>query len=234
MHRSAFLLAVLSFLVAVSVPLHASEEPLIDKEDQKVMSSQTFLNAHPDMKYRTEGWLAYDEGRYEDALEKFTKAAGFGDKLSQAMLAEMAWKGIGQPVDRSLGYAWADISAERGYRQLVALREQYWKQLSEDERVRAMEIGQPLMEKYAHAVTGPALAKVIRNGRGWQNRGRLKRKLDVIVPGPYGMQTYIRGHDFYAEKFWNPKQYQEWVDEVWTDPPKENVDVGAPATIGVK
>lgn len=229
----ACFLAVLSLLLG-SAPLHAKEEPLIDKEDQKVMSTETFLNAHPDMKYRAEGWLAYDEGRHGDALEHFTRAASFGDKLSQAMLAEMAWNGVGQPVDRPLGYAWADLAAERGYRQFVVLREQYWKQLSEDERVRAVEIGQPLLEKYAHAVTAPALAEVLRNGRGWHSRGRLKRKPDVRVPGPYGLPTDIRGHDFFAEKFWNPKRYQEWVDEVWTDPPRENVEVGAPATIGVK
>ena len=102
---------IAGLFLLVSGHLLAGEEPLIDTEDQKVMSSRSFLEAHPDMKYRTEGWLAYDEGRYEDARKLFTKAAGFGDKLSQAMLAEMAWKGIGQPVDRPLAYAWADISA---------------------------------------------------------------------------------------------------------------------------
>lgn len=231
----ACVLAILSLLVAGCVHPHAKEAPLIDKEDQKVMSTATFLNAHPDMKYRTEGWLAYDEGRYEDALEHFTTAASFGDKLSQAMLAEMAWEGVGQPVDRALGYAWADISAERGYRQFVALREQYWAQLSEEERVRAVEIGRPLLEKYAHAVTWPAMTKVLRNARGWHSRGRLKINPDTVrVPGPYGLPTDIRGNDFYAAKFWNAEKYQQWVDQIWIDPPRENVDVGAPTTIRVK
>ena len=146
----------------------------------------------------------------------------------------MAWKGIGQPVDRPLGYAWADISAERGYRQFVALREQYWRQLSDAERMRAIEIGQPLLDKYTHAVTGAALKKELRKARRYMISGRINRGADVVVPGPYGMATVIRGHDFYAEKFWNAGRYQEWVDEVWTDPPRENVDVGAPITIGAE
>mgnify|MGYP002652698796 CR=1 FL=1 len=225
---------IAGLFLLVSGHLLAGEEPLIDTEEQKVMSSRSFLEAHPDMKYRTEGWLAYDEGRYEDARKLFTKAAGFGDKLSQAMLAEMAWKGIGQPVDRPLGYAWADISAERGYRQFVALREQYWRQLSDAERMRAIEIGQPLLDKYTHAVTGAALKKELRKARRYMISGRINRGADVVVPGPYGMATVIRGHDFYAEKFWNAGRYQEWVDEVWTDPPRENVDVGAPITIGAE
>ena len=234
MCRHARFIAVLFLLVSGSDPLLAKEEPLIDKEDQKVMSSRGFLEAHPDMKYRTQGWLSYDEGDYAAARNFFTKAAGFGDKLSQAMLAEMAWKGIGQPVDRPLAYAWADISAERGYWQLVALREQYWSELSEEERARAIEIGQPLLEQYTQAVTGPALKKELRKARRYMISGRINRGANVVVPGPYGMATVIRGHDFYAEKFWNAERYQEWIDDVWTDPPKENVDVGAPITIGVK
>ena len=114
------------------------------------------------------------------------------------------------------------------------MREQYWSELSEEERARAIEIGQPLLEQYTQAVTGPALKKELRKARRYMISGRINRGANVVVPGPYGMATVIRGHDFYAEKFWNAERYQEWIDDVWTDPPKENVDVGAPITIGVK
>ncbi|MCP6336082.1 hypothetical protein NL449_29095, partial [Klebsiella pneumoniae] len=79
-----------------------------------------------------------------------------------------------------------------------------------------------------------ALKKELRKARRYMISGRINRGADVVVPGPYGMATVIRGHDFYAEKFWNAGRYQEWVDEVWTDPPRENVDVGAPITIGAE
>ena len=78
------------------------------------------------------------------------------------------------------------------------------------------------------------LVEELRKARRYMISGRINRGADVVVPGPYGMATVIRGHDFYAEKFWNAGRYQEWVDEVWTDPPRENVDVGAPITIGAE
>lgn len=208
------------------------KEAAIDREDQKVMGTYAFLYAHPDLRYRIEGWKAFDGGRFEDAIAHFTRAASFGDKLSQAMLAEMAWKGQGQDLNRPLAYAWADLSAERGYRQFVLLREQYWSQLTADERKRTIEAGQPLLPLYSDAVTQVALQEHLRNARRDMASGRYNRGADVMVPGPGRLLTLIRGHDFYAEKFWNPKRYREWTDAVWMDPPEENVDVGEPATIG--
>ena len=217
--------------LAAGIAHAAGKDVPIDREDQRVMSTVAFLDAHPDLKYRREGWLAFDAGHYEEAVAHFTRAAGFGDKVSQAMLAEMAWKGQGRPVDRPLGYAWADLAAERGYRQFVVLREQYWNRLTPEERVRAIEVGQPLLPVYSHEVTRLAIQKELLKARRNMTYRRFNRGADVVVPGPGRQWTRIRGHDFYAEKFWNPKRYEEWTDEVWTDPPKENVDVGEPSTV---
>ncbi|UNK57229.1 hypothetical protein MNQ95_13990 [Pseudoxanthomonas daejeonensis] len=195
------------------------------------MSTASFLNAHPDLKYRREGWLAFEAGDYATAIGHFTKAARFGDKMSQAMLAEMAWQGQGQPVDRPLGYAWADLAAERGYRQFVALRERYWAQLTPQERERAIQVGQPLLPVYSQEVTQVAMKKELLKARRSMTGRRFNRGANVVVPGPGPLWTTIRGHDFYAEKFWNPQRYQEWTDQVWKDPPRENVDVGEPTTI---
>lgn len=217
-------------MAAGAVPAR-DDAPLIDREDQKVMSTIAFLDAHPDLKYRREGWLAFDAGDHAAAIGHFREAARFGDKISQAMLAEMAWKGLGQPVDRPLGYAWADLAAERGYRQFVALREQYWAKLTAHERERAIEVGQPLLPVYSQEATQATMEKHLRKARRYMIAGRVSRGGDVYVPGPGGQWTRIRGHDFYAEKFWNPQWYQEWTDQVWKDPPTENVDVGEPVTV---
>lgn len=229
------LLTVLVLLAASVAPAHADgPDAAIDRDDQIVMSSDAFLSAHPDMKYRREGWLAFDAGRYPEAIGHFTRAASFGDKVSQAMLAEMAWKGQGQPANRQLGYAWADLAAERGYRQFVVLREQYWSQLTAGEQAAAIAAGQPLLPVYSDEVTRVALEKHLRKARRSMISGRVQRGARVYVPGPGGQWTQIRGHDFYAEKFWNPAWYQEWTDAVWTDPPRENVDVGAPVRVDGK
>lgn len=218
------------FFLVLCVPTFGvraeTETGIIDRDDQAVMASKAFLDAHPDMKFRTEGFLAFEEGRFDDARVNFTSAADFADKPSQAMLAEMAWKGIGQSQDRAMGYVWADLAAERGYRQFVVLRESYWSKMTPAEQARAMEVGQSVLERYGDASAQRRLVKYLQRARRLMIGGRPRKDVTVMVPGPYGMPTYIRGHDFYAPKFWEPKLYFEWVDAVWKDPPIENVEVG--------
>ena len=216
------------------LPVAASDGVQPDREDQQVMSSWAFLNAHPDLKFRREGWLAYEEGDFEQARTHFLASAGFADKLSQAMLAEMAWTGRGQPVDRPLGYAWADLAAERGYPQFVVLRESYWSALDPAEREHAIERGQSLLAEYADEVARPRMAGDLRKARRQMIAGRPNRSAVVRIPGKGGLWTTIRGHDFYANKFWEPKYYEAWTDAVWTEPPRGKVEVGAPERVGQK
>ena len=229
-HATGWTLAIAAMLAAMPVAQGMEATP-VDAEDVKVMSSEAFLRAHPDMKHRSEGWKAYTDADFELARTHFLKAAAYGDKPSQGMLAEMAWKGQGQPEDRPTAYAWADIAAERGYRHFVAQREFYWRELSEHEQARALELGQPLLAEYRDDVARPRLARHLRRARFHMIGGRPRRDATVVVPGPDGLPMRIRGHDFYAEKFWQPAAYQAWVDQVWTDPPEQNVDVGDPERV---
>lgn len=202
----------------------ADESSLADQ--QATLSSKAFLDAHPDMKFRTEGFIAYDEGRFEDAWDHFLQAARFADKPAQAMLAEMAWKGLGRPADRVLGYVWADVAAERGYRQFVVLRESYWSSLNTQERDRAIETGPPVMDEYGDALAKARLSTHLRRARWGMISGRPRKDVLVIVPGPSGQQLHIRGHQFYAREFWEPERYHQWVDRLWRDPPAGDVSVG--------
>lgn len=214
--------ALVFWLAACAGAVAGEVDAIIDREDQKVMSSETFLDAHPDMKFRTEGWFAYQDGRHEEALEHFRRAASYADKLSQAMLAEMLWDGLGTPADRAMAYAWADLSAERGYVQFVALRERYWQALSPPERERAIAQGSKLLESYGDAVARPRMAEHLRHVK---RRGtRPHKNATVVVAGARG-PIRIRGWDFYAEKFWDPERYQAWVDARWAPLPSGKVDV---------
>lgn len=225
MRASGFLLSL--SLALAPAPAHAGDNPAtLDREDQAVMASRTFLQGHPDLKYRTEGFLAWDEGRLEEARGHFLKAAEHADKPAQAVLAEMAWKGIGTPVDRAMGYVWADLAAERGYRQFVAQRERYWAQLDEAGRARALEAGTAVLAHYGDAAAKPRLARQMRRAQQGMIRTVRRKDITVRVPGRGGLPTEIRGHDFYADKFWQPEQYFAWVDAVWKDPPAEHVEVG--------
>lgn len=212
-------------LLIASVATFASDEGRFT-DRQATLSSKAFLDAHPDMKFRNEGLIAYEEGRFDEARDSFLKAARFADKPSQAMLAEMAWKGIGQPADRVLGYVWADLSAERGYRLFIVLRETYWGHLAPEDRTRAIEIGQPVMDEFGDAVARTRLTKHLRKARWTMIGGRPRKNVTVIVPGPSGMPIRIRGHHFYANEFWEPELYHKWVDQLWNDAPTGTVEIG--------
>lgn len=98
------------------------------------MMTAGFLAGHPDPRWRREGQHSCSRGDYEIALDQFLRATCYVDKLAHAMLAEMYWKGIGVARDRSRGYAWMDIAAERRFPNFLILRERYWNDLDAGER----------------------------------------------------------------------------------------------------
>src|SRR5690606_26242536 len=129
------------------------------------MMTAGFLAGHPDVRWRREGQHSYSRGEYDIALDQFLRAARYGDKPAQAMLAEMYWKGIGVARDRPRGYAWMDIAAERRFPNFVILRERYWNNLDARERERAIDVGRPLMDEYGDARARLRLAKVMRRNQ---------------------------------------------------------------------
>lgn len=215
---------------AAGVPAAVAES----REVQATMASKAYLDAHPDLKFRVEGFHALEQGNFDEARAHFTRAASYADKPSQAILAELAWRGIGQPVDRVLGYAWSDIAAERGYPAFVAQRERYWSQLSADEQGRVMEVGPPLMAEHGDAAAKPRISRHLRLARRYMLTGRPRKDIIVVVPSPGGQQMVVRGHDFYANRFWDPEDYQSWVDSTWSNPKQGQVEIGELEQAGAK
>lgn len=201
---------------------------IISRKQQEVLATRTFLNAHPDMKYRQEGWEAYQAGDQVLAMERFRKASRYADKASQAMVAEMLWKGLGVTADPSMAYAWADLAAERGYPQFLRLREQYWRGLDPAQRERAARDGQTLLAEYADAVARPRMAEFMKKARQRMRRSAnsVSAPKEVKVPDQFGGMVSIPSHRFYDSKFWDPVEYQAWQDAIWKELPKGRVDVG--------
>lgn len=222
------LLVTLALLPAA--PVGAQGEALgegFTAREQQVMASMSFLNGHPDLKYRTEGWRAFEAGRFAEARNHLKRAARYADKMSQAMLAEMLWEGRGGAVDRPAAYAWADIAAERGYPWIVAVRERYWAALDDDGRERAIAIGQELLKEYGDAVAKRRMSRHLRQSTRMPNRaGNPMRDAIIEVPGPGGMPIRLPGKDFFASRFWDPREYHAWVDATWSGLPQGRVEVG--------
>lgn len=237
MHLRRILPSLLALLLSLLPDAQAASprgKPPPDPTRDRMLITAGFLSAHPDLRYRLLGLESMKRSRPEEAFGYFRRAAHYADKPSQGMVAEMLWNGQGTPRDRTLGYAWMDLAAERGYAGFSGLRERYWAQLDEAERRRAIEQGQAVYAQYGDAVAQPRMASVLRKRRMRMTGSRtgMAVGLQILVPGPAGLQQ-IDGTQFYDERYWDPKRYQAWHDAMWARPRIGKVDVGEMEDVSV-
>lgn len=201
------------------------------------MLTSGFLTAHPDIRWRREASYSYNRKEYELAMDQFLRAARYADKPSQAMIAEMYWRGLGVPQDRELGYAWMDLAAERMYPNFVIKRERYWQLLDADQRRGAIERGQRLLAEYGDDVAKPRLAKVLRQAKRettGSHAGFVGGGLRITpMTGPLaGTGVTMSPEEYYAPRFWNPAEYFTAQDAEWGSPKRGHVDVGELQNLG--
>lgn len=219
--------------VSAATAVDARTKPLPkDPANDPVMVAAGFLDHHPDLRHRMDALAAYKAGKFERARERFERAAFYGDKPSQGMLAEMLWKGEGGAQDRALAYAWMDLAAERSYRPLLVLRERYWNELNETERADAVARGEALYARYGDAVAKPRYANILRRGMKQVTGSRtgFVGNVSIIVPMAGGEQS-IDGTKFFDPQYWQPEKYWAWQDAVWQELRPAVVNVGAPEKV---
>lgn len=232
MNRLQWLALPLVVVTALfSDPAHA-QRAAPDPLEDRLMVTGGFLNGHPDLRFRLLALERREQNKQEEAFRFFQRAGFYGDKPSQAMVAEMLWNGTGTTQDKAQAYAWMDLAAERGYEGFLELRERYWAQLSEAERVAAVEHGQDIYARYGDEAALPRIAAVIRRERKKVTGSRtgFSSNLKIYVPGPAELEE-IDGSKFYDERYWDPKQYQAWHDAIWKKPRVASVNVGDVETV---
>ncbi len=209
-------------LLVLCAGLAEAKGPAKRAEIDPAVLTDGFLAAHPDLRWRREGVEAYEKQDYPRALQYFTRAAHFADKPSQAMVAEMHWRGIGTTADRVLGYIWSDLAGERLYPDFIAIREHYWRQLDEAERAQAVERGQAILDEYGDAAAKPRLERVLRRERRQVTGSRVGSvgALTIIpMTGPMAsIGMTLSGDQYYAKKYWEPREYWRMQDEIWRAP----------------
>ena len=223
-------------LIVSCLGAHVAQAQDGDREDRKRAAinpevlTEGFLAAHPDLRWRGEAFSEYEKGNYQVALTYLERAARYADKPSQAVIAEMYWKGVGVPVDKPLAYVWMDIAAERLYHDFVVYRERYWRDLTEAERSEALERGQAILAEYGDDVAKPRLEKILRAERRKITGSRVGSVGNLtIIPftGPLaGSGMQVRGNEYYDEKYWRPAAYWRLQDQIWRAPLRGRVDVG--------
>jgi hypothetical protein len=196
------------------------------RSDSFIEQSQSFLDGHPDLKYRTLGFKSYKNGDFKQAMAHFLRASFYADKPSQAMVGEMYWKGEGVAADKASAYAWVDLAAERQFVNLLAVRERYWNGMSAAEQAKAIEIGQGVYEKYGDQVAKKRLEAKLRNVRRniTGSRTGAAGTLTVELAGPDGESVSVDGSQFYNEQYWNAEKYWVWQDETWKTMSRGNVN----------
>ena len=192
--------------------------------------TEGFLSSHPDMRWRREGLYSYNHEEYDVAMDQFLRAARYADKPSQAMIAEMYWKGIGVPRDRELAYAWMDLAAERMYPNFVILRERYWQHLDQRQRQNAIDRGQPLLAEYGDDAARPRMERELRIANHQvtgSHLGFVNPRLNILPnTGPFAGQT-LTAELYYKPEYWRTNRYFEWQDQRWHAPDRHgHVDVG--------
>ena len=219
---------VLALAVGVAaVPEFAAAQDAQQQGNPAIFQSVAFLAGHPDVRWRLHGLREQERGNHERAFRAFQRAARHADKPSQAAVAEMLWQGTGVRRDRALAYAWMDLAAERGQQTFLAWREQYWQELDEAGRERAVDVGQAVYAEYGDEVAKPRQERVMRRARRDVTGSRTGMAGSMlVVPIESGVgQTSMEASRVYDPRYWDPEQYWQWQDQTWEQMQQGTVNV---------
>ncbi len=165
----------------------------------------------------------YQAEHYSRAFEKYEKSSSWGNKLSQFNIGTMYYNGIGRSQDRARAWAWIALSAERGYPQLVAARQEIRSELDQADRRRAERIYQSeLLPAYGDEKVLPRVRRYMdrryRSATGSRRGG---------APGSNSLLIHPRndlkssGEVYYDESDWSVDQWLEqersWFQQLMED-----------------
>ncbi len=214
----------------IAAPVHAADDDdggragsRADVVLSAMLASRPILISHPDLWYRSLGKRAYESKAPATAFPLFLRAAGFADKPSQAIIAVMYWSGDGVKRDRPRAYAWMDLAASRGYPEMVAQRELYWKELGPTERAEALEVGREIYAEYGDVVAlkrlDGALVTAWRKGVLGSRTGFVGTGGTLLMPGNSGFAA-LQSNPYelmkqYEDGLWRAQDYARLKDIEW-------------------
>lgn len=233
------LLATLPLVASAQSSLAEKQQRWQASQDLEMVTLPAFQQYHPDERWLQYGMNSRAQGRLEEARHYLLRAARYASKPAQAMVALMLWQGEGGITDRAQAYAWMDLAAERGYPELLAQREQFWRALSSDERARAREIGESLYATYGDAVAKHRLERELRRGRFYKTGSRTGKgtghvgvyrsfgdaigsaSTNVASAGGGSGNGSTTAHigdmrQYWDDRYWQPKEYWAFQKQRWT------------------
>lgn len=243
------LLIPLLFLVSTTASAQSGAEQAAETDPRSEGAVALVPHAHSDAEHAPgtephyKGVEAYEASRYWKARGHFLTSARFADKMSQFYLGAIYFNGDGVEADHARGWAWFELSAERGYPQMVEIADRIWDQLSSEQRDRGRRIlEEELLPEFGDEVAVPRTARRMKEDRRRMTGSRLGTLpgLMDIYEGPVDLDTASGGrgagtgsagpsrsrYDFYAREKWDFDQILEREAWIFRGMPEGEVTLG--------
>jgi uncharacterized protein len=209
------------------------EQAVMTDTDALVKSADTFGKESGELpineNFRRLGALAMADSRWERAAKMFRLAARYADKYSQHRLSMLYWHGIGVPKDRVEAYLWADIAAERGYPQMLAVRESMWRELTPAQQAEVPVRGVARYAEFGDAVAKRRLATELYRtkygmtgshtgfdgGVGVRLNGFTCKEKCVGTPRVNSVFEMLADSDILRPERHDPRRYWTHEDRAW-------------------
>ncbi len=232
---STLVLAVVCALAAPAYALDAMPETMSpEKADQAAAGVDTDAKTvddydalakmavnHPNELYRIYGAKAAANGQWRDAAHSFRKAARYADKYSQHRLSLLYWHGVGVERNRIDAYVLADLAAERGYPQFLAIREKMWAGLTPKEQAAVPARGDALYKEYGDPIAKRRFADAVAQGKRKKTGSRtgFDNGIEIASRGS-GMSLFGNAGGVNLERMYeaartDPDKYWEFEDYAW-------------------
>ncbi|HEY9130742.1 MAG TPA: sel1 repeat family protein [Dyella sp.] len=220
-----------SFAIALAIASSASGQTadMKDKASQDTLDAMrhAYTAGHPDEQGEYAGMLAYAKGDYVTALAEFKSGARYADKFSQLNIGLMYLNGEGVAKDPVEAFAWIAIAAERKYPQFLATRDRIWSQLDAAQREQGKARVEALYTEYGDAAAKPRMERALRRGLSDMTGTGLGyptgQSVYTDLPGLHAQcgkasnfVLVLGCGDLYAKARWQPNQYFQTRDQVWT------------------
>jgi TPR repeat protein len=166
---------------------------------------------NPGLHAYVEATRLYERAEYSEAYRTYRQSARWGNKLSQFNIGTMYYNGIGVSRDAARAWAWIELSAERGYPQLVNAADEIWRELDEQGRERARRVlTSELQPQYADAVALPRTQRYVNRRYRAATGSRLGggAPSNPLLIQPRDDHTTI-GDVFYDPNAWHLERWLE-------------------------
>lgn len=200
MALSRSILAVIALLIAFAAKADRSE-PAPERPSDR---TRPYIEHAPSTESVIRATEAYTAGQFDSAMEHYLAAARWADKFAQYNVGIMHLRGEGVEFDPLRGWAWLEVSAERGYPQFSESADALWALFNEEERQAARAIFDGEVEpRYGDGATLQRAEREMRFRKGDGTGSRL---------GSRGMMQMLRVYEGFASQrdgmeFYDPEKW---------------------------